>query len=208
MRQTLTALLLATLSLGSPAAAQTLAPTPAPVATPQPGEVRVVLTTSAGPMTIAVDPVHAPLTAKNFLRYVDARRLDGTIFYRAMKLGDGAGLIQGGVQNDPKRLYPPVAHEPTTLTGLSNRDFAISMARDVPGNATADFFISVGDLTSLDAKPGDPGFAVFGRVVDGTDTVRSILGMPTTATARNPAMNGQMLAEPVKILTARRAVPS
>jgi peptidyl-prolyl cis-trans isomerase A (cyclophilin A) len=205
MRQTLAALLLATIALGSPAVAQT--PAPAPAATPQPGEVRVVLTTSAGPMTIALDPVHAPLTAKNFLRYVDAKRLDGTVFYRAMKLGDGAGLIQGGVQNDPKRLYPPVAHEPTTQTGLTNNDFAIAMARDVPGNATADFFISIGDLTSLDAKPSDPGFAVFGRVVEGTDTVRAILGMPTTATARNPAMNGQMLAEPVKILTARRVVP-
>lgn len=207
MRHTLAALILATLALGSPAAAQTVASAPVPAATPQPGEVRVLLTTIAGPMTIALDPVHAPLTAKNFLRYVDAKRLDGTVFYRAMRLGDGAGLIQGGVQNDPKRLYPPVAHEPTTQTGLTNKDFAIAMARDVPGNATADFFISVGDLTSLDAKPGDPGFAVFGRVVEGRDTVRSILGMPTTATARNPAMNGQMLAEPVKILTARRVMP-
>lgn len=207
MPKTLAVLLLAASALASPAAGQSVAPAPPPAATPQPGEVRVMLSTSAGPITLALDPVHAPLTAKNFLRYVDAKRLDGTVFYRAMKLADGAGLIQGGAQNDPKRLYPPVAHEPTTQTGLSNKDFAIAMARDVPGNATADFFISVGDLTSLDAKPGDPGFAVFGRVVDGSDTVRAILAMPTSATARNPAMNGQMLADPVRILTARRVPP-
>jgi peptidyl-prolyl cis-trans isomerase A (cyclophilin A) len=98
------------------------------------------------------------------------------------------------------------------------------MARAAPGTATADFFIVSGDLTSLDAQPaaqsnveggaqgtaqgsagaGDPGYAVFGRVVEGMDIVHAMLDLPRAATAPVPAMEGQMLQEPVKILTARR----
>jgi len=85
-------------------------------------------------------------------------------------------------------------------------DGAISMARENPGTATADFFIVVGDLVSMDGKPdGDPGYAVFGRVVQGMDVVRAMLELPRSAEARNPVMKGQMLAEPVKVTTARRA---
>src|SRR5690606_40231993 len=66
--------------------------------------------------------------------------------------------------------------------------------------STADFFIVVGDLVSMDGKPdGDPGYAVFGRVVQGMDVVRAMLELPRSADARNPVMKGQMLAEPVKV---------
>jgi len=192
------------------AAAQTTTPAaPAPAPTVAPVTVNVVLTTSEGPITIALEKTRAPKTTANFLRYVDAKRLDGVVIYRAMKLGEGTGLIQGGAQNDPKRLFPPVAHEPTTQTGLSNTDGAISMARGAPGTATADFFIVVGDVSSLDAQPGQPGdnlgYAAFGHVIAGMDLVRRILQAPTAPTGGPPGMEGQMLAPPIKILPVLRA---
>ncbi len=84
---------------------------------------------------------------------------------------------------------------------------AISMARGDPGTATADFFIVIGDMVALDAQPngGDPGYAVFGHVLDGMDVVHVIVGQPRSPTAGEGDMQGQMLAVPVKILTARRA---
>lgn len=198
------ALALFCLGIGA-AAAQTATPA---AQMPSPATVRVVLTTSEGPITLELEKQRAPATTANFLHYVDTRRFDGIAFYRAMKLAPGFGLIQGGLRNDPKKTFPPVAHEPTTQTGLSNTDGVISMARDKPGSATADFFIAIGDLSSLDAKPDKPGdnvgFAAFGHVVDGMDIVRRIADAPTSPTAGEGAMKGQMLAPMIKILTARR----
>ena len=186
-----------------------LAQEPAPAAAPQPAVVRVVLETAEGPIVLALEKERAPVTTANFLRYVDEKRLDGVAFYRATPIGQGYGLIQGGVRNDPKRVLPPIAHEPTTKTGLSHVDGAISMARAAPGSANADFFITVGDLVSMDADPRQPGdnqgFAVFGRVVEGMDVVRRILAAPTSPTAGEGAMKGQMLAPPIRIVRARRA---
>ena len=177
--------------------------------TPVPATVNVVLKTSLGDIVLAVETERAPITAANFLRYVDHKRLDGSEFYRAMALGDDAqyGLIQGGLRGSPKRVLKPIAHEPTTVTGLSHVNGAISMARADPGTATADFFIVIGDLVALDAQPsgGDLGYAVFGHVVDGMDVVHVIFGQPRSPTAGEGVMQGQMLAMPVKILTARRA---
>ena len=175
--------------------------------------VRVVLTTDMGLITVEVDREHAPLTAANFLRYVDQRRFDGTVFYRAMKLGtdeqgNGQGLIQGGTQNDPKRILKPVAHEPTTQTGLKHLTGALSMARWAPGTATGDFSILVSPLPALDADPSQPGdnagYAVFGYVVEGMEVVRGIHLSPTSSTLGEGHMKGQMLAPTIKILTARR----
>ena len=81
------------------------------------------------------------------------------------------GLLQGGTQMHPDRVRDPIAHEPTTETGLSHTDGALSMARYGPGTATGDFSIMIKDQTGLDAAPSssDPslqaGFAVFGHVV-------------------------------------------
>jgi peptidyl-prolyl cis-trans isomerase A (cyclophilin A) len=196
---------------GAQDAAQSQASDSAPqpsAETPVPATVKVLLKTSLGDIVVAVEKERAPITAANFLRYVDQRRLDGSDFYRAMAVDEDGkyGLIQGGLRGNPKRVLKPIAHEPTTVTGLSHLNAAISMARADPGTATADFFIIVGDLVSLDAQPngGDPGYAVFGHVVDGMDVVRVILGEPRSSTAGEGIMKGQMLAMPVKILTARR----
>ncbi len=185
--------------------AQEAPPASPPVA---PATVSIVMTTSEGPITLALEKERAPLTTANFLRYVDQKRLDGVTFYRAMKLGADSGLIQGGAQGEVKRLLPPVKHEPTSQTGLSHVDATISMARFAPGSATADFFITVGPVLSLDANPagsGDTaGFAAFGHVVEGMDVVKRILAAPTSPTAGVGVMKGQMIAAPVKILTVRR----
>lgn len=203
------ALVLAAALLAAPAAsAQTTsvptpAPSPAPAAVPA-DLVRVTITTSEGPIVVALDRTHAPKTVANFLRYVDAKRLDGTVFYRAMKLWDGAGLVQFGLRNDPRKLFPPVAHEPTSQTGLSHTDGAISMAMGKPGTAAGDFFIIVGDVHTLDATATDPGFAAFGKVVEGMDLVRRILQTPTSPTMGEGVMKGQMLDPTIKVLSVRR----
>ena len=188
-------------------------PVPAPVASPAPAvpaeTVTVVLTTSEGPITLALEKTRAPKTTANFLRYVDQKRYDGITFYRAMKLGNGIGLIQGGANGNPKRVLKPIAHEPTSVTGLKHEDATISLARLAPGTGAGDFFITVGAIPYLDADPtraGDnTGYAAFGRVVEGMDLVRRILEAPTSPTAGVGALKGQMLAAPVRILTARRA---
>ena len=175
-------------------------------ATPPPAGVRVALVTDLGTILVETDP-RAPLTSANFLRYVDQRRFDGLTFYRAMQLGPDAGLIQGGASGARDRILPPVAHEPTSQTGLTHTDGALSMAQNQPGTATADFFIIVGSLTSLDAgktTPDDPGYAVFGHVVEGMEVVRAILAAPTSATEGEDVMRGQMLAPRIRILSARR----
>ena len=187
------------------AAAQTKA------VTPPPPIVRVALTTSVGVITLDLEAKRAAVTTANFLRYVDQKRFDGTVFYRAMKLDwstGPAGLIQGGTQNDPKRVLKPIAHEPTSLTGLHHDKGAISMARFAPGTATGDFSIMIADMRGLDADPAnkdDPaGYAVFGKVTEGMEIVTKIYNSPTSTTLGQGFMRGQMIAAPVKIITARR----
>ena len=163
-----------------PATPPEVPPAPPPVPEKVYETVRVTITTSEGPIVLALEKERAPITTANFLRYVDQKRLDGTAFYRAMKLSDDGsyGLIQGGTQGNPKKVLPKIAHEPTTKTGLAHTDGAISMARGAPGSADGDFFITIGALDSLNADPskaGDNlGFAVFGRVVEGMEYVDNI----------------------------------
>jgi len=175
--------------------------------------VRVAMITDVGEIDIDIDGKHAPATAANFLRYVDLHRLDGTSFYRAMRLPWGTppnGLIEGGLSGDPRKVLSPVKHEPTNVTGILNKAGAISMARFAPGTATADFSILLSDQPGLDADPAaaDPdrqaGFAAFGHVVSGMDVVRRIYDAPLSPTAGSGALKGQMLEHPVHIVTVRR----
>jgi len=197
------------------------AATPAPAAPAAPAEapkpafktVPIILTTSMGKIVIALEVERAPLTAANFLRYVDQKRLDGTTFYRGFTFPErpDIGMIQGGTQNDPKRILKPVPHEPTTKTGLTHDDGAISLARGAINSGTADFFIIIGEMKGLDAQPDQPGdnqgFAVFGHVTEGMDLVKQIAVAPRSATKGIGAMKGQMIEAPIKIVTARRATP-
>jgi peptidyl-prolyl cis-trans isomerase A (cyclophilin A) len=191
----------------------TLAQAPAPAAAPaaQAELVPVAIDTSLGRIVVALDPVHAPVTTANFLHYVDSHRFDDEAFYRAMHMpaanGVDGGLIQAGVSSDARKLFPPIAHEPTSQTGLKNVAGAISMANAGPGTARSDFFILLSDTPGFDAGGygGDAnGFAVFGHVVDGMDVVKKIFAAPVSATKGEGVMKGQMLDPPVKILKAVR----
>lgn len=188
----------------APAAAASAPATPVP----KPATIRVDLETSEGRIVLELEKERAPITTANFLRYVDQKRFNGIGFYRTVKVAPGYGLIQGGVRGDPKRVLPPIAHEPTTTTGLSHVDGAISMARNAPGTASGDFFITIGNIPSMDADPKQPGdnagFAVFGHVVEGMEIVRHILDEPTSPTEGVGVMKGQILAAPVKIISAHR----
>jgi len=178
-----------------------------------PDKVRIALTTDLGPIIVEVDVKHAPASATNFVRYAETKRLDGTVFYRAMHLNWGEqpnGLIQAGTRGDPRRNLPPIAHEPTNITGILHKAGTLSMARYAPGTATGDFSIMVSDQPGLDAQPdsADPeakaGYAAFGQVIEGMDVVKAIYAAPISETDGEGIMRGQMLAKPVKIITARR----
>jgi len=212
---TMTLGLLATpvLAQTSPAPAPQPAPTPAIVPAPDVALPRVKIDTTAGSFTVEVEVKKAPVTAANFLRYVDQKKLDGITFYRTCKVADKFGFVQFGTNGDPKRTLPPIKHEPTTITGLKHLNGTLSTARLEPGTARGDFTISVGDQPSFDADPTRPddatktnlGYAAFGRVVDGMDVVLKIFDAPVdpNATVRG-SFKGEVPAAPVKVLTARR----
>lgn len=172
--------------------------------------VRVALTTTSGTIVLDLDVRHAPVTATNFVHYVDQHRLDGTTFYRVMRLPWGTppnGIIQGGPRGDPKRVLKPIVHEPTSQTGILHTAGTISMARLAPGTATGDFSILLSDLKGFDAgsNPNDPaGYAAFGHVVEGMEVVRKIYDAPLSPTLGAGIMKGQMIAAPVRIVSAHR----
>ena len=195
----------------APAVAQTPTPpatAPAAAAFPQYALVKVSLVTSQGTIVLALEKQRAPVTTANFLRYVDQKKLDGVTFYRTVKVTPTIGFIQGGTRNDPKRTLPPIKHEPSSTTGVHNVDGTIAMARSAPGTASGDFFILVGDEPTMDADPKAPGdnqgFAAFGHVVEGMDVVRHIMDAATSPTAGAGVMKGSMIADPIKIIAARR----
>ncbi len=188
-------------------------PVPPPVAAPLGDVVRVAMVTTMGTIELELDHKHAPITVENFIRYVDARRFDGITFYRAMHLSWGEqpnGLIQAGLQANPAKIFKPIAHEPTNLTGIRHTAGTISMARYAPGTATADFSILLSDLQGLDADPSSAnpdlqaGFAAFGHVTAGMDVVRRIWDAPLSPTKGEGPLKGQMLEPPVRVLTVRR----
>jgi peptidyl-prolyl cis-trans isomerase A (cyclophilin A) len=192
-------------ALASPALAQAAAPV-AVAPAPKEDLVPVAIDTSLGRIVLALDRGHAPVTTANFLHYVDTHRFDGEGFYRAMHSAT-SNLIQGGVRSDARKLYPPIAHEPTSQTGIHNLTGAISMANAGPGTARADFFILVSDVPAFDANgPGGDanGFAAFGHVIEGMDVVKKILESPVSPTKGEGAMKGEMLDPPIKILHAAR----
>ncbi|MCW3836176.1 peptidylprolyl isomerase [Sphingomonas canadensis] len=172
---------------------------------PIPGMVRVRLVTSEGNIVLALDTRRAPKTTANFLAYVDDGRLNDTLFYRAAKRTGAPrfGFIQGGIGTDYRRMLPPVKLEPTSQTGIRHTDGVISMARSAnPDSGTGNFSLLIGPNPALDAKPGNPGYAAFGRIIAGMDVAKRILAKPVGG--GRGAMKGQMILAPVKILRAER----
>ena len=138
---------------------------------------RVKLATSAGDIVIELDREKAPKTVDNFLQYVRAGHYDGTVFHRVIP----GFMIQGGGMDaklNEKSTRAPIPLE--AGNGLSNLRGTIAMARTSdPNSATAQFFINVVDNVRLDTAGG--GYAVFGKVVAGMDTVDKIKDVPTAA---------------------------
>jgi len=184
---------------------------------PQPGSADdrqpvVVFETEKGAIHIEADVRHAPLTAANFLRYVDGKFYDGGSVIRAVRPDNSVRhdieiqVIQ--FQIDPQRRreqFPPVPLERTNGTGLKHVDGAVSMARNGPDTATASFSIVIGDQPEMDfggrRNPDGQGFAVFGRVVAGMDVVKAIQASPTGQ--RGP-YGSESLDPPIRIVAAHR----
>jgi len=163
--------------------------------------VDVAIVTSLGEIVVAVDTVHAPQTAANFLKHVDAGVYNhGASFYRTAD-SPGLSIIQGGIEPRDDTM-PPIPVEKTTVTGLHNVAGTIAMARTSdPASATSEFYINMGDDRRLDADQFSDGFgyAVFGTIVKGADVVEKI---------QHAAASGQSLTPPVKILRIKRLPPS
>jgi peptidyl-prolyl cis-trans isomerase A (cyclophilin A) len=165
------------------------------------GGVLVRVETALGNIEIAVDTAHAPITAANFLKYVEGKFYDGGQFHRATRPDNyepqlperpPMQIIQAGI-NDARlsEAFPAIPLERTTATGLKHVSGTVSMARQSEADsATSDFFICVDDEPSLDfgskRYEDGQGFAAFGRVVKGMEVVRRIQHQPVKKQALDP----------------------
>ena len=181
-------------------------------------EVLVRIETTLGSIDVAVDTAHAPVTAANFLKYVDGKFYDGGQFHRATRPDNytpappdkpAMEIIQARINPERRREgFDPIPLERTSVTGLKHVTGTISMARAAAADtARSDFFICLDDQPSLDfgGKRFDDGQggAAFGRVVKGMDIVRRIQQQPTNDKA-DTAMGKQSLLPPVTITRLSR----
>jgi peptidyl-prolyl cis-trans isomerase A (cyclophilin A) len=180
----------------------------------QPQAVLVLVQTELGDIVVEVDQARAPITAANFLRYVDAGHYNGGTWHRTVKMDNQPEspvkieVIQAGVNPKfSKAGFPPIPLERTTVTGIRHRDGVISMARGTPDSATSGWFICINDQPSLDfggaRNPDGQGFAAFGRVVKGMDVVRRIQNAPSSSN-RVTNTEAQRLTPPIKIVKMAR----
>lgn len=172
----------------------------------------VVFETEKGRIEIEVDTVKAPISAANFLKYVDGGFYNSGVVNRAVRPDNTVRndvpiqVIQ--FQSDRARRqeqFPPIPLERTSVTGLKHVDGAVSMARSGPDTATASFSIVIGDTPEMDfggkRNADGQGFAVFGRVVRGMDVVKAIQASPT---GNSGPYRTETLEPPIKILKAYR----
>jgi peptidyl-prolyl cis-trans isomerase A (cyclophilin A) len=167
---------------------------------------RIVLKTEFGNIEVEIYEMKAPITASNFLSYVNRNLFKDASFYRVVRMDNQPNdrikieVIQGGLSfTERENLLPPIKHETTDKTGILHKDGVISMARSDPGTASSEFFICVGDQPELDyggrRNPDGQGFAAFGKVVSGMEVVKKI---------RQQSTEGQMLVSRVKIFNILR----
>jgi len=168
--------------------------------------LRILIETELGNIEAEVDAVHAPITAANFLKYVDGGFYNGGQFHRTVKPFNQPDskvkieVVQAGI-NPTRRNegFPPIPLERTSVSGLSHKHGKLSMARGSPDSATSDFFICIGDQPSLDfggeRNPDGQGFAAFGQVSKGMDIVIKIQAAPAKE---------QKLTPPIRIVSIRR----
>ena len=188
------------------------------------GNPIVLIKTSLGDIKAEIFLDKAPITATNFLRYVDEGLLDGTTFFRTVTLENQPTktqttkikieILQGGTSSASREerktlgsypsVYPPIEHETTKATGLLHVAGSLSMARGKPGSATSSFMICISDQPEMDyggmRNPDKQGFAVFGIVLEGMDVAKTIHKQPYGE------LDGreQRLTPPIDITTIRR----
>ena len=178
----------------------------------QPANPVVVFQTEKGNIEIEVDAARAPLSAANFLKYVDGGFYDGGTINRAVRPDNTSRhdveiqVIQFQVARARQReQFPPVPLERTSVTGLKHVNGAVSMARNGPDTATGSFSIVIGDQPEMDfggkRNADGQGFAVFGRVISGMDVVKAIQASPTGT--RGP-YGTESLTPPIAIVKASR----
>ncbi|RXQ95854.1 peptidylprolyl isomerase [Ancylomarina salipaludis] len=166
----------------------------------------VEIKTDLGMIELEIYENEAPITAKHFLANVDKGIFAEACFYRVVHMNNQEGreikieVIQGGLFHDSiVDSMPTIRHERTDQTGILHKDGVISMARNLPGSASTEFFICVGDQPQLDAgglrNPDGQGFAAFGKVIRGMDVVRKI---------QMQKEENQMLVERIPILSMKR----
>jgi peptidyl-prolyl cis-trans isomerase A (cyclophilin A) len=168
----------------------------------------VRISTEMGDFVVSVDLVRAPVSAGNFLSYVDSGLLDNTSVYRIVSMANQPAatthkieVIQFGWRGSEgeEPPLPRIAHEPTTVSHLRHVDGTLSTGRKEPGSGGASFFICIGDWPSLDfgggRNPDGQGFGAFGRVIEGMDVVRRIFAR---------AEESDQMKHPVAIVKAVR----
>jgi len=136
----------------------------------------IIIETTKGTIEIELNEDKAPITVKNFKRYVSEGHYQDTVFHRVIK----GFMIQGGgfTQQGQKPTHDPIPIE--SDNGLKNSAGTIAMARTSdPNSATAQFFINTVDNAFLDYAPGSPGYTVFGKVTKGMDVVKAIENVQT-----------------------------
>jgi peptidyl-prolyl cis-trans isomerase A (cyclophilin A) len=178
--------------------------------------VMVVLETDKGEIEIEIDLARAPITAGNFLKYLDGGLYDGGRFTRTVRPNTEnrtdypIQVIQATI-NPARRAeaFPAIALERTNTTGILHKNGVISMARsNAADTATNQFFICIGDQPELDfggkRNADGQGFAAFGRVIIGMDVVEAIQRSPVAKSTQDKTALTQNLAPPIAISKARR----
>jgi peptidyl-prolyl cis-trans isomerase A (cyclophilin A) len=191
-------------------------PTPQVPAPASPQLVMVVLETDKGAIEIEIDLARAPITAGNFLKYLDGGLYDGGRFTRTVRPDTEnrtdypIQVIQATI-NPARRAegFPAIALERTNTTGILHKNGVISMARsNAADTATNQFFICIGNQPELDfggkRNADGQGFAAFGRVIIGMDVVEAIQRSPVAKSTQDKTALTQNLAPPIVISKARR----
>ena len=166
----------------------------------------ILISSSKGDIVVELYPQQAPVTVRNFLKYVDRDLFSPATFYRVVTIENQPDnnikieVIQGGLwYTDTLSMLESISHETTRTTGLKHEHGTISMARNEPGSATSEFFICVRDQPSLDygglRNPDEQGFSAFGKVIQGMDIVKLIHQSPN---------KNQMLTPFIEIQSIKR----
>jgi cyclophilin family peptidyl-prolyl cis-trans isomerase len=158
--------------------------------------------TTLGDFTVELFDKEAPLSAQNFLDYVDAGHFDNTVFHRVIP---GFVIQGGGMTADMKQKATRAPIKNEADNGLKNRRGTLSMARtNDPHSATSQFFVNLVDNAFLDPGRGGAGYAVFGHVTEGMSVVDEIAKVKTGS----KGMHQDVPLDPVVVKSAKRITPA